>query len=245
MQPKNWITFFLMSALLTTSALLTSCERDADTPDEVITNDEAAELIEGALQADSEGLAEEMLLATELAESAVNKNLTTLACNETRDSSFTRTLNESYLTASYSSTFSWTLLCNSQDLPTAIEVARQTTGNYESQRWISDDEASGSWTVSQLLFGSSYIINGEYARTGYQESKVREMRTFDSTISFTIEDLYVDKGTQRISSGTGTFTMAGEGSDGNSFDLSGTIVFHGGGSATVIINGQQYTIDLY
>lgn len=247
MQTQKWITFLTMVALFSTTAVLTSCEKDKDNEptEETMTNEEAAELLEASMKSGAEGLADEMLLAAELAESAVNKGVTTLDCGETRDSTIANTVENAWVTAAYTSTLTWGLICNNFQVPTDLTYSRNAEGNYETTRWISDDEAAGNWTISQLLTGATWIVNGSYERQGYQESKVREMRTFNSTILYQVNSLNISKADQRITSGTANFTISGQGSDGGSFNITGEIIFNGNGTATVTINGEEFIIDLF
>ncbi|MCB0634986.1 MAG: hypothetical protein KDC54_00130 [Lewinella sp.] len=243
MQIQKFFSLAIIATFALSSAFLTSCEKEEAT-EPAISGEEAAELLEVSLKADSEGLAAEMMLAAELAQSAVNKNLTTLDCGETRDSTVSHSIANAWVTANYSSTFTWGLICNNFDIPTQLTFTRETAGDYESNRWISDDEASSNWIVSQLLTGDSWVVNGSYERLGYQESKVHEMRTFNSTITYQVTDLHISKDDRRISSGATSFSLAGENSDGNSFLITGGLVFNGDGTATLTINGESYLIEL-
>ena len=239
----NWL---LALIFMGGGLFLTSCEKEDNTPeDQEVSIEDAADALMGALSNSSEGLAAEMEAAAKVADEATQKNLTVLECGETRDSTTTYSLNNSYITANYSTTWSWGLVCNAQSIPTAVTLGRATQGTYETARMSSDDSAESDWTVTQLLTGPNFVINGSYERDGSQASKVRDMRSFTSDILFTLDDLNIDKGTRRITSGIASFSISGASSTGNSFSFEGDIVFNGDGSATFIINGEQYTIDLY
>jgi hypothetical protein len=54
----------------------------------------------------------------------------------------------------------------------------------------------------------------------------------------------ISKSTYEIIAGEGTVTVTGENSGGNSFSFTGSIVFNGDGTATLTLNGTEYTINL-
>ena len=99
--------------------------------------------------------------------------------------------------------------------------------------------------MESLLVGPNYIFNGRYERNGIQESKVREMRSFTSTVLLEVEDLNIDKGEKQIVSGVATFTLSGTVNNETSFSQTGTVVFLGDGQANIIFNGNTYTVDLF
>jgi hypothetical protein len=88
------------------------------------------------------------------------------------------------------------------------------------------------------------MINGSYTREGTQESKIGNMRSFESLTNLALNELAISKTTQTVVSGNGTFLMTGTGSEGGTFSVEGSIVFNGDGTATVTVNGNTYTITL-
>lgn len=243
LKPGNWL---FVLAFLSSSLVFTACEQDDPEPatNETITEEEMVDLLEGALVNGSEGLVAEMAAAAKVSDEALEKDLKSLECGETADSTVTRNFTNAYITSAYNSTWTWTLFCNAQNLPTEIAFGRSTEGTYETARLLSDDSATSDWSVSQLIFGPNYVINGSYEREGTQESKVRQMRSFTSQILITVDDVNIDKGEQQITSGIASFTLTGTGSEGGSFTADGDLVFNGDGTLTLIINGNSYVIDL-
>ena len=92
---------------------------------------------------------------------------------------------------------------------------------------------------------ASYTLNGAFTRTGSHTSKVRNQNTFDTNVSINITSVTVDKSTMKITGGTGTADVTCEVSNGNSYSFTGSLVFNGNGTATLTINGTDYTITLY
>ena len=140
---------------------------------------------------------------------------------------------------SYTFQFSWNLVNINQ-----FTFAYAMHGVYDTPRMSSDDSATATFQVSNLLTGSTYLASGIYNRYGTQASKVRNKVSFRSTFTFSTTDLQIDKATRRITSGTGTVTFYGQTSTGNIFSYTGTVVFMGNQSATLTMSGTTYTLNL-
>lgn len=240
-------SFIAFSFALLTSMNLFSCERDDNTPTEDlrISEEDAVDLLTGAIIYSSEGIATEAADAAKMAEQVEEKGLTAIGCGEAGDSTVVRNYDKPRITAAYNSTFSWLLNCNSIGVPTVLEFDRTTNGEYATNRIESTDSATSDWEISELITGPNYILNGTYTRTGQQTSLVRNQQTFNSSISLTLDNINIDKGQRRIVSGIASFTLTGQTTDGQDFSFDGDIVFLGSGAANVIINGNTYEIELF
>lgn len=245
---------FKMSTLLLLCTLatavfpgLSSCKKDAgENPalNAEISEEEAAAVVEGAVAARSQGLGAEMEDALYLAGEYAEKSGSN-PCGEPFDSTMTRSVDNANLTASYAVSWSWLVSCNALQIPVAIDYQRNIEGSYETARLISDDEAASNWAISNLIQGEHYILDGTYTRQGSQQSKVRDQNSFYSSLLIEVDSLHVDKGTRQIQSGTAGFTLTITGPGSNSQTFEGAIAFNGDGSATIIINGNSYTVNLY
>ncbi|MCB0677031.1 MAG: hypothetical protein KDC30_10105 [Saprospiraceae bacterium] len=231
-----------LALLLAASITLTSCQQEEAEPVAALSDEEALDLVEGALANTTQGLTQEALDAAYVAEPYVEKGGGD-PCGMTFDSTVVRSLNKPNITANYTSSWGWTVLCTPQGIPNAVDYVRQTTGSYETTRLLSQDSAEGEWNVGNLLIGQTILVNGAYSRSGTQTSKVFNQQTYSSEFSVDVTDLGIDKSTYEISGGTGDFTLSGENGDGQSFSISGTITFLGNQSAAVTINGQTHTIN--
>ncbi len=243
MQNSQRINLLQFLALVLAIGLLSGCNKEEEQQVTTVSEEDAVEVVENALKVESEGLTAEVEDAAQVADEYAEK--TEVPCGETFDSTAVYSLTNTYITADYTSSWSWTLSCNQQNIPTTLDFTRTTEGDYETTRMVSDDSATGAWTLDNLLLGDAYTINGSYVRTGSQESKVRNMTTFSSTVEFALADVNVDKDLYRITDGTATFTISGTGSGGRSFQYTGEIIFLGDGAATITINGNTYSVDLY
>ena len=109
----------------------------------------------------------------------------------------------------------------------------------------SDDSVVSGLQVTGLAPAQAIaVLNGSYVREGYQESKVHNMNHFSSEVTITVNNLSVNKYTQAITGGTATVVFNGVGSAGGNYSFTGSITFNGNETATLIVNGNSYTINL-
>lgn len=238
----------LTMVMLAATFLLTSCEKgDTGTPgmEAAITDEEAVALVEGAMAVEAEGMTAELNAAIAVTEPMLQKSPTNPYCGIGNDSTVTHTFNSARFDGNLSTNWQWMLNCDENDLPLSLTYGRTGEISYESLRLVSNDVAEGSWAMTNLVGGTEYLFNGSYERVGTQESKVRNERSFESTVKFDLTDLAVGKLKRKINSGTANFTISGEASTGETYSLSGSITFLGDGAAEVVINGIAYPIDLY
>lgn len=240
---KTTFIFFQTVVLLSLSMSFTACNKDRD-DDPALTNDEVVALVEAALQTETEGVAAESADAAYIADTYTEKSLT-MECGQTIDSTVTRTYNNAQATANYVWNWNWTLNCDQLGLPATIAFGAQSSGSYQTSRMSSNDNMTSNLVIEDLVLGANYTLSGAYTRSGSQTSGVRNQNAFTSTLVIEIDDLKVAKGTRRIVSGTADFVLTGEGTGGRSFSFEGDIIFNNDGTATLVINGMQYTIDLF
>ncbi|MEZ5039231.1 MAG: hypothetical protein R2828_05050 [Saprospiraceae bacterium] len=240
--PKNLILLAMLSTLL----FSTACEKaSVKTMEEPITTEETVALVEAALVSGAEGITNELEDAIYAAELVLEKTLTNVYCGVNKDSTLSRNFSSARFSGQYNTSWQWILNCNEQEIPTSLDFKRKATGDYESLRLLSNDEANGTWSMSNLVTGTAYLFNGSYIRKGNQQSKVREQKSFTSTVEFNLTGLSVGKIKRQITDGTATLLVSGQSSSGESFSITGSVDFLGDGAAVITINGQSYPIDLY
>ncbi|MEM9259104.1 MAG: hypothetical protein AAGA62_05620 [Bacteroidota bacterium] len=235
-------SFFTLVLLLTCTTLLTACNQEegiTEPLDDTPTEAQAAQIVEAALVSDGQGLDAATAEMIDLAKAAP----TTTECGNQIDSTFIFNRNTDRLTANYEVALQWTPSCGPGGLVRSLTFGRSSSGAYQTQRMSSEDSSKGNFTVDNLTGGTSLVVNGSYSRTGSQQMLTRGGRSFNSQIDLTIESLSINKGTKRIESGQSDFTLTGTSAQGRSFAVDGTIVFRGAGSATIIINGNQYEVN--
>lgn len=241
--PIRFFAFFLFMFLG-----LTACNKDREdtlSPDAGISEEEAAAVVEGAVTARTQGLGAEIEDALYLADEYAEKSGAGGPCGEPFDSTLTRSVDTANLTATYTVSWAWQVSCNALDIPVAIDYQRAASGDYETARMISSDNAGSNWAISNLIQGPNYVLDGTYTREGSQQSKVRNQYSFASSLLIEVDNLNIDKGTRRIQSGIAGFTLTITGPESNTQTFEGDIVFNGNGTAAIIINGNSYTVSLY
>ncbi|MBR9922110.1 MAG: hypothetical protein GYB31_14825 [Bacteroidetes bacterium] len=238
---------FKLFLIPTLFALLffTACqpEEEPQPEEKDLTEEEAAEIVEGALASDAEGITAEALDAAYVGDQYAEKSGGS-PCGMVFDSTIDRSISNAFITAFYSSDWQWEVYCNDLEIPVSMEFDRSTEGSYTTNRLESEDAAVGNWTLDNLFGGDPYVINGTYERIGQQVSLVRNENVINSEVVITVEDLVIDKDDKRIESGIASFTLSGEVVGGESFSFDGDIIFLGDMAANVIINGNVYTIEL-
>ncbi|MCR9174152.1 MAG: hypothetical protein NXI10_16765 [bacterium] len=229
----------LVLTVLLGSALLTSCSKDE--PAKEVTEEDAVELIEGSLQASTGGLDETVAKYSEdlVTEFVPNDN-----CGESYDTTYNFSYSGAISQADYTMTWGYVLNCNGF-VPSTADLSAMASGTYSTNRMTSNDNTDASLTVSGLEPSNEELnFNGSLQREGNQTITINSnTREITSTITVTLTDVQVDKSSYEILSGTGTALVnASNGTD--SFSFNGSIVFNGGGSATLTLNGNTYTINL-
>jgi len=224
---------------------ITSCSKDDDNSNSEITEEEAVEVIESSLAKETNGASKTVETAVETAdEQMLFTEEPTIECGQTYSDSY----NESFTGATYSYDYAvsrdYLLSCGILNKPESLSYSLEFNGVYDTVRMSSNDTTTVDWVISNLLSMENPAFNGSYLREGTQVSKVRNMNTFTSTLSITMNNLTVDKNTYVILSGTAQVSFVGTSSSGGQYTFNGSLTFNGDETATLIINGNTYTINL-
>ena len=223
-----------------------SCNDNEDNPlvesEQVITEEEAVELVESSLAEESAGLAKSSYDYTKSYEEGIAQNI---QCDNTIQDDFNYTNNGTFAEVNYNFMWEYTISCNALSIPQSASLNVSGSGIYTTPKITSDDSSSLSAQLSGLQPTSSNIIyNGTYERSGTQQVTTNQVsKTITTEFNAAISDLTVTKSDYTVSSGSGTFTLSGT-NDGESFSFEGSITFNGDGTATIVINGNAYTIDI-
>ncbi|MDI1255967.1 MAG: hypothetical protein PSV16_07680 [Flavobacterium sp.] len=233
------VAFLLVSALS-----LNSCNSNDDNGSS-IQESEVVDAIDNTLSEDANGMTKTMNTVIDYAR---DENLYTATPNLNCGQSYSVAYAENYSSTSYdynySATCSYQLSCNADGAAQSFSYQANRTGDYDTPRMSSDDNAAAQWTISDLDAAANTLFNGSYVRTGTQVSKVRNQNTFSSTLTYSLNDIVVNKTTHQIVSGTATVVFTGVSSTGNQYTYNGAITFNGDTTATLVINGNSYTINL-
>ncbi len=236
----------ILFSLTVISFAFTSCNKDQDIiiePEELsMTTDEAAENME-AMVVNSVDDAEDAAISVE--ENYKMGDTLSVECGAVIDTTWTRTYATANASADYTSTWALTVLCNDFSIPYGLQMNSDANGTYEGPLMSGTEAGKGQFTWTGLLpADDEYTMEGEYKATGEAVSKKGRETTYslESNIAFT--ELVFDKENKELLSGNGTFTLTASADGGATATFNGTIVFHGGGSATITVNGKSYTFQI-
>ncbi|WP_053971412.1 hypothetical protein [Mangrovimonas sp. ST2L15] len=225
----------------------TSCNKDdEDTNTQTITEEEAVDAIESSLAKETNGISQTVETAVMKAdEEGMFNEAADVACGETYNDAYSEDYTATNYSYSYDVSRTFLMICDANAHPDVMNYSLNFSGAYETPRMSSDDESSLEWTMTGLSPSNSVVeLNGAYVREGSQISKVRNMNQFQSTLTITIQNLAANKYSYEILSGTAAVTFVGISSTGNQYSYNGSLTFNGDGTATLVINGNTYIINL-
>lgn len=239
---KTVLSLLMLSGL---AMMVFSCKKDED--DGVITSDEMAEAISQSFSSAGGGLVVQTNAALSVVSAANGERKAgklSDECGISRSKTLTSANSDTatYYTWSYGITWSWELAC-AEETPVQYEFKASGRALYDFPRMSSDDSVNNKIVVTGLTDDSTfYKASQTYIRTGTQQSKFGAMHKFTSTVTVTSTDMYINKTTLRIVSGTATVNIKGESSSGKSFSLSGKLTFSGNDAASLTLNDTKYTV---
>lgn len=235
MKLVNWFKFGMVVAVLSIS--IVSCVDDAT---ELLEDEDVVELLENALNSKAGGFDAQMTDMLSLVETYKD------SCNTTIDSSYSKE-NGLGSIITYGYTYAWdgTVNCDSSNMPESIDFAYSSTGTYTAPRMSSTDNGTYNVNVTGLPASeANYTLAGSYTRVGTQTTKIRSELVFTATLGVALTELNVEKTAKEIVDGTGTFTVSGTTSGGESVSYDGALTYNNNNTVTVNLNGKDYTIEL-
>lgn len=223
--------------ILTAAFLMQACQREKTMS---ITEEDAADVIAASLESETGGMVEEIAMKTKYVTEESNK----LTCGNPVTVFRTFVKTTGIRTGNF--TYNWVVLKNCSEGDTSISWTGSFNGSFETPRLSGSTSGSRNWTIQGIEAGSnSLTMNGNFVRSGSHQSKVRQRRSFSSEVFYEFSDIIVNKGTRKITSGTGSVQVSINASNGATRNLNGTIIFNGNGTATLLINGKTFEIILY
>lgn len=233
---KNLLPFF---ALLFVAALatLTSCRKDAEDIIELLTNSEAAEIIEDAVANKTAGFTAPTIDAAAIIDAYLN------SCGVPGDTSINKVKTTGLATYDYSFGMDWLVTCSDLGIPQSANVGIAGNGDFTSPHWAGTEATIGDLSFTGLSpQESSYTVNGSYDLTGDLTGSLRKVSpSFDCVVALDLTNLLIDKTTYKITGGSGIATVTASTANGQTKTLTGTLLFNGNGSATVEVNGHEHT----
>jgi hypothetical protein len=216
---------------------------DDDNNEAAVANDEAAEMIASSVSSDAGGLASVLYDAS--VSSQANAGGRAQACGYSESLDVAKTnLPGARITYSYAYHYDYALTC-ANNLPATYTSNIAYHGSLSTPRMSTENEGTGNLTIQTLDAAYQYFtFNGAYNRTGSFVSNIRNKNTSNSTITFEIDGITVDKESKTITGGSASITITGSVAGKGSFSYSGTITFPGGQLADLDINGTLYSLNI-
>ncbi|RFM29937.1 hypothetical protein [Deminuibacter soli] len=215
--------------------LLTSCKKNESeaTAGTEITTDDAADMIQTAVNPETLGITAQMRTTT------VYSNARNFQCSIESDT--TATGQGTVGAATYSYYFNWARLYKC-DLQTLV-ISYNGNTSYDVPLLLSGTDTSfATFTVTGLK-DTSYKMDATYERFGTHTSHLRNKNTFNGHTTITAKALPVSKITGEIESGTAAVTFTGAGTGGTKVNLTGTLTFTGNKKGVLVLGGN-YTRNL-
>jgi len=233
MQKNPFILFIALGLLL----CFASCKKDDDS--NVLSDEEVATTIESSLQTSEGGSAlnlDQIALAAQIYSHSA-------FCGLTKDTSMTVT----GPTGRYTLACNWNWMVNCiNGVPTNIVYTLSGNSSYTGARVNMVATLAGNATVTNLVTEGNYVLNGSFSRNGSSSIVTNNhTKNFSSSLNINLVNLGLAKSNRAITAGTGTVTLTGAISNGSAFSRTGSLVFHGDGTATLTMdNGKVFTINL-
>lgn len=241
LQKGTKIAAFVLVATLS----LTSCSKDDDSGSN-IQESEVVDAVSYSLAEDTNGMAKSMNTAVDYAEyENLDTSTPNINCGQLYTDSYAENYSATNYTYNYSASCNYQLSCTTEGTAQSLSYDVSRAGDYDTPRMSSNDTAVAQWTISDLeAANANTLFNGSYVRTGTQVSKVRNQNTFTSTLNYSLSNIAVNKTTHQIASGSASVAFIGTSSSGNQYTCNGNLTFNGDNTATLVINGNSYTINL-
>jgi len=204
--------------------------------------DQAANLVTSSLSVSTDGAYNTISDASVETQTKVSVDT---ACGTTWIDSATRKMPLSQGTSyNYTSKYSYTLNCGGANntFNGSATAISSYSGSFTAPNLSSTNSGSSDFTIAGLgKTSTTYVLNGEYKRTGTYQSK---NDSGNNNVDVVITNLTLTKPQHVFQSGTANITVSGTSTQNGSFSYNGVLVFTGGNAATLTLNGTVYAIDL-
>lgn len=231
---------FACALLTATLFTLSSCNKSTEEIAALITESEAAEIIETAVAQRSAGVTMPTIDMAALVDQYLEN------CGTPGDTTILKSKNGAATTFNYTFNMNWLVNCNALGIPLNASAAVTGNGSFNSLHWYGSNATNGSLVFTGLNPSApNYIADGSYGLQGdITGSLRRNTPTFNCKTDVTVKDLTMRKSDYSIIGGTGTAVITATNGQGETTSLTGSLTFNGDGTVTVVINGQSHTFQL-
>lgn len=238
---KNMRNPIIALFILIAGALsFTACRKDAEDIKALLSNSEAAEVLEIMITERTAGMTMPTIDMAAIAESV------DYTCGVTGDTTYTLTKSVGATTYSRNFNLSWLVTCNNVNIPQSLDFDVNGSGTFSGLNWTGSTTATGEMAFTGLgVQATDYNASGSYQYTGTFTGDLRRTDpSVNCTANLTLTDLVINKSAQQITGGTGTATLTATSASGESVTFNATIIFNGNGSVTVEVNGHSHTFQV-
>lgn len=131
------------------------------------------------------------------------------------------------------------------NLPDNITGLLVYKGSFVGPKIISDNSGNRTYMITGLEPTSdNYVFNGVFKIYNNYKLKLDTNKRGSASIYLGIKDLAVSKTNHTIISGKAMVMITGSSSKKANFTYNGEVIFNNSTSATLILNGDQYSIDI-
>ncbi|MBL7826889.1 MAG: hypothetical protein JNJ57_09690 [Saprospiraceae bacterium] len=231
---------YLIALLAVVLVSNSACRKDPEEVLELLSNSEAAEIVETALASKTAGFTMPAIDAAQIIEAYLNN------CNVPGDTTLSKSKAGGAATYNYTFNMDWLITCSGANIPQSAAVNISANGAFTSLHWSGSDATSGNLKYTGLdLQSTAYIINGSYNLEGDITGTLRKVDpSFDCVTELDLVDLTISKESLKVTGGTGTVHITGATANGTTKTLDGTLTFNNDGTATVKVNGYEHTFQL-
>jgi len=137
------------------------------------------------------------------------------------------------------------LFCNTSGAPDNVSGTITYSGNYNNANLVLTNSGTTTYTLAGLTQTATvYSLSGEYKSTGTFKLKSDTTQTGTVSIDLVLKNLTIAKSNLYITGGTATAIVTGTSVKNGGFTYNGTLTFNNSYTATLMINGNTYTIDI-
>jgi hypothetical protein len=232
-------TFSKSLALLLVSfaALLGACRKNAEEVIELLSDSEAAEIIETAVSDRSAGFTLPTVDMAQIVETYLQN------CGTPGDTTLTKSASSPAASYSMNCQLNWLVNCSALGVPQDATLDLNGNGNFSTTRWNGTGQSTGNLVMGGLAPGATnYTLNGTYSLNGTITGNLRRIDpSFNCQVVMTLSALTLDKTTYQINGGNGTAVITAQTANGTPQTINATLVFNTNGTVTVTVNGHTHT----
>jgi hypothetical protein len=220
---------------------IVSCKKNQSTSPATdgVTTNLAATISTGSLAANSSGM------STNLNDISNNVLLTVnQPCGTTLTDTMTKSGTSNGVTYDYFLKYTHMLDCNHLNENDNIVYNLAFHGHYDSQTMSSLDTGTSTFTIAGFTpVAKSFVVNGEYKRTGTFTMKTGDKVSGTSKMDIIVNNLTITKPAMTISGSGSTIKLTIIVPKGTT-TYTAPLTFNGDGTATATINGTKYSMNL-